>query len=148
MESFIIYVKIFTYAIGHPEEFYQETYIIKAPTDDKSKEEKIGLKPTQCLQQIFPLLSTFILTNRETSRIVNKERLTSENSRILQLIILQYIRVHFFGIYKGIFVKKNSDLVNLPSQASITIYLTFHGKQNPEKLKGRKPFVVNKIKCE
>lgn len=42
MESFIIYVKILTYAIGHPEEFYQETYIIKAPTDDKSKEEKLG----------------------------------------------------------------------------------------------------------
>lgn len=110
MGSFIMYVKIFTYAIGHPEEFYQETYIIKAPTDDKSKEEKIGLKPTQCLQQIFPLLSTFILANRETSRVVNKEWLTSENSRILQLNILQYFRVHFFGICKSIFVKKNSDL--------------------------------------
>lgn len=46
MESFIIYVKIFTYAIGHPEEFYQQTYIVKAPTNDKSKAERIGSRPT------------------------------------------------------------------------------------------------------
>lgn len=46
MESFIIYVKIFTYAIGHPEEFYQQTYIIMAATNDKSKGEGIGSRPT------------------------------------------------------------------------------------------------------
>lgn len=73
MESFIIYVKIFTYAIGHPEEFYQQTYIIMAATNDKSKGEGIGSRPTLFLQQISLLLSTFILTNRETSRLVNKE---------------------------------------------------------------------------
>lgn len=73
MESFIIYVKIFTYAIGHPEEFYQHTYIIKAPTNGKSKGEGIGSRPTIFLQQIFLLLNTFILTNRETSRLMNKE---------------------------------------------------------------------------
>lgn len=73
MESFIIYVKIFTYAIGHPEEFYQQTYIVKAPTNDKSRGERIGSRPTLFLQEIFLFLSTFILTNRETSRLVNQE---------------------------------------------------------------------------
>lgn len=41
LESFIIYVKVFTYVVGHPEEFYQQTYIIKTPTNVKSKEERI-----------------------------------------------------------------------------------------------------------
>lgn len=38
MESLIIYVKIFTYALGHPEKFFQQTYIIKTPINDKPKE--------------------------------------------------------------------------------------------------------------
>ena len=45
MESFIIYVKVFTYAVGHPEEFYKQTYIIKIPTTAKSEEERIQSRP-------------------------------------------------------------------------------------------------------
>lgn len=83
MESFIIYVKVFTYAVGHPEEFYQQTYIIKTPTNVKSKEERIQRRPTLFLQQISVLLSTLILTNSETSRPLEKGYLTSENNSIL-----------------------------------------------------------------
>lgn len=46
MGSFIIYVKIFTCAVGHLEELYQQNYIIKTPINDKSKEERIGSRPS------------------------------------------------------------------------------------------------------
>ena len=72
MESFIIYVKVFTYAVGHPEEFYQQTYIIKTPTTAKSKEERIQSRPILFLHQLFLLLNVIIPTNRETSISLKK----------------------------------------------------------------------------
>ena len=72
MESFIIYMKVFTYAVGHPEDFYKQTYIIKTPTTAKSKEERIQSRPILFLHQLFLLFNVIIPTNRETSRPLKK----------------------------------------------------------------------------
>lgn len=65
MESFIIYMKVFTYAVGHPEEFYKQTYIIKTPTTAKSKEERIQSRPILFLHQLFLLFNVIIPTNKK-----------------------------------------------------------------------------------